>query len=182
MPGETNQKTEPQKVIVVERRSLLADFAGIWLVAIPVFVALLVCLPRKDQVESPRSELNLPATGWSRPSLSAKPRPGSDTGSGLNSATESSQATTPVKVNRIEITDQPREKQGPAEGGNAPLAEKPKPAEVIQMPRGVIVLNNSVNNLNPVAVFDPRQDGAGQPATAENAGDNKKQTATDNKS
>ncbi|MFM7130159.1 MAG: hypothetical protein ACKO0V_12450, partial [bacterium] len=35
---------------------------------------------------------------------------------------------------------------------------------------------------NPVAVFDPRQGGAGQPAAAENAGDNKKKTAADDNS
>lgn len=184
MPGEPNPKIEPQKVIVVERRSLLADFAGIWLVAIPLFVALLICLPRKEQAESPRSELNLPATGWSRPLMPATSKSGKsadETAPALNTSTGGVQAPMPVKVNRVEISGQPREKPAAAEGDTAPGAEKPNAAEAIQMPRGVVVLNNSVNSLNPVAVFDPKQAGSGQPAAGENAGENRKIIAPDKK-
>lgn len=171
MSGDSIQMPEPQKVIVVERRSLLADFAGIWLVAIPVLVAFLVCLPQKDQPESPRSELNLPASGWSQPPLVQSTNAGSRAEDSADTALSSDNAAAnPLKKTRIEIANEPDDKLATVEAArNFTDGRKADTGETAPIPKGVMVLNNSINNLNPVAVFDPRQKGTGQPAIVNSA-------------
>jgi hypothetical protein len=170
MAGDTEQKTEAtQHIIVVERRSLIAEIAGIWLLAIPVLAAFLFCLPRQDRLEIERKELNLPPTGWSKPSLSrnaTKPELSAEFNPSESISNQNSNEKLPLKVNRIELTqDQKETAKEPMTTAPDNDQIKSAPTVVNNLPMGVVVLNNSVNQLNPVAVFDPKQQGAAENKT-----------------
>lgn len=127
----------PRQVILVERRSLILESSGVWLVAIPLAIAFWICLAPYHITETPATQLNLPPTNWStipkaiKPTL--KPEP----------LIPESVKPSPTITKTI-IAEKPSEK-------STQKATEPEPA------KGVVILNRQGMGANPVAVFDQAQ-------------------------
>jgi hypothetical protein len=130
----------PRHVIVVERRSLMLQSSGVWLVAIPLAIAFWICLAPYHITETPSTHLNLPATDWSTIPKATKVQ--------LKPEPQIPESVKPIPViTKIIIAEKPSEK-------STQKATEPEPA------KGVVILNRQGMGANPVAVFDQAQKAA----------------------
>lgn len=134
-----------RRVIVVERRSLFGQTIGIWLVALPLLIALWICTTPRIIDEPDVATLNLPPTDWingPKPKISLESKPA-----------EKAEKTAPLITKTI-IAETPAPK---------PLPAEPKQAEptLVELPQGVIVMQKPGMSANPVIEFDPKQKAAG---------------------
>lgn len=184
MTGKYNSNTLPKQVIVLEQRSLLNQFGGIWYLAIPVVIAFWFCLPRHEVEEESSAKLNLPDTNWWQVTQGTT-QPDSETIS-----LEQSNLTVASTTNPNSVTNQTPQVKSENTSDSVSLTEEKaqepiseiteksvvpttdidaesklqaasndsqKPVEVAS---GVVIPDQQRMNLNPVAVFDPDQSAA----------------------
>ena len=139
MPDDSPQAL-PRQVIVLERQSFLSQIHGVWFVAVPLALAFWICQSPYLLTETPPIELNLPASNWN---LAASPKPAVKP----QSEPESIQPEKPrPTVTKTIIAEKPAAK-----------TQESLPPAVLELPKGVVVLNRPGMAANPVSVFDPNQ-------------------------
>lgn len=142
------------RVIVVERRSLLSQFGGVWFVALPLIAAYLICRVPYDDSESSAAQLHLGDNSWQHAASPVANQP-----AGASDARPHVEHATAVTVAADNTPD--RAPVSPALTAEAPRPAQPEehapPAEpaVEKLPMGVVVIESPKAGANPVAVFDP---------------------------
>jgi hypothetical protein len=140
------------RVIIVERRSILSQIGGIWLVALPLIAAYAICRVPYELAESPVPQLRLGDNSWQYP------------------------ASTPVAASTLVAVvspvaepgapkDEPRVEKASAKtvAVSETLTPPPPSTETVQpdttaeakSEQGAVAVEPTRAGLNPVAVFDP---------------------------